>query len=370
MVSAAGALALVGCVQPHVTESVAEAAVLEGRRYAKEVEAQSPFETVEIRWSEAEELMEKRNRTFIAAHQSYQMANEKKPLVSELTSETKSAVSASFGEALAPDALLKAMLAPATELPKQLVSLGKLKDLAHQIEQSAWEETAVSVDAELKMREEKVRLHRLLRMGELIDSELKSTETAPPPPAAADPKLVAAVDDWRASLRSERQKWLTEVRDLFDAEYHDVRFIRDDSGLPTYRDESQPDLGDWQRWCHLQRSQELVTALGNAHEKSKPKVPGTSLITNKLADMTHTEFAKPEPTRNAGSVRREVRSLLQSWRKMKNAQQQAARLEKAEHAPALDSLAGVKAHQTIFNLRRDEIEHSSVVWMLDESCWQ
>jgi len=370
MASAAGALALGGCVQPHVTESVAEAAVLEGQRYAKEVEAQSPFETVEIRWSEAEKLMEKRNRTFIAAHQSYQKANEKKPLVSEFTSETKSAVSASFGEALDPDALLKALAAPATELPKQLASFGKLKDLAHQIEQGAWEDTAASVDAQLKMREEKVRLHRLLRMGELIDTELKHAQTVPPPPAAANPKLVAAIDGWRAKLRGERQKWLTEVRDLFDAEYHDVRFIRDDSGLPSYRDESQPNLGDWQRWCRLRRSQELVTELGNAHEKSKPKVPGTSLITNKLADMTNIELAKPEPARNTGSVRREVRALLQSWRKMKDAQQKAAQLEKAQPTPALDSLAGVNTRQTIFNLRRDEIEHSSVVWMLDESCWQ
>ncbi len=363
-------LSFSGCVQPHVTESVASVSVLEGRRYAKEVEAQSPFETVEIRWSEAEDLMEKRNRAFIAAHLSYQQATQKKPLVSELTSEAKNAVSASFGGVLNPDALLRSLAAPATELPKQLVSLGKLKDLSHQIEKSAWENAAASVDAEIKMREEKVKLHRLLRIGELIDTELGRTENAPPPPSASEPKLVGAFEAWRASLRSEREKWLAEVRDLFDAEYHDVHFVRDDSGLPSYRDASHPDLGEWQRWCRLQRSMELVRELGKAHEKSKPAIPGTALISNKFADMTQGEPAKPATVRNTGSVRREVRSLVQSWRMMKEAQQKAGRLETAEQAASFNSIARVNARQKIFKLRRDEIEHTRVVWMLDESCWQ
>jgi len=34
------------------------------------------------------------------------------------------------------------------------------------------------------------------------------------------------------------------------------------------------------------------------------------------------------------------------------------------------SLAQVAKRQTIFNLRRQEIVHVSVIWMMDEQCWE
>lgn len=367
LASAIGVLLLTGCVQQHVDESLSEAAVVEGRRYAEEVEAQSPFETVEIQWSAAEDLMEQRNPAFVAARRSYAEAVEEKPLVGELASEVKSAMGDSLGDVFDTDLLLKSLKSPATQLPRQLASLGKLKDLTHQMEQSAWDDAAASVDAEMTMRKEKVRLHRLLRMGELIDAELERVESAKPE-AASDPAVVKAVHVWRASLEDEREKWLTEVRDVFDAEYHDVRFIRDGSGLPTYRSLKHPDLGEWERWCRLRRSKEVVTLLGEQHGKDKPSIPGADLVTDKFADLMNPDDG-PEHVRDTDSVRREVRSLIQNWREMKDAQEQAKRLERANDKVGLDSVARVGARQKIFKFRSDEIQHASVVWMLDEDCW-
>lgn len=362
-------VAFSGCMQQRVDESLAEAGVVEGRRYSDEVEAQSPFETVEIPWSEADELMEKRNRSFIAARQRHEKAVEDAPLVGELTRELTDTVTVSLGDLLNTDSLLESLRAPATRLPKQLASIGKLKDLSHQMEQSAWNDAATSVDAEFAMRKEKVRLHRLLRMGVLIDRELERARSAPAPPAGSDPKFVAAFQGWRTGLHDAREKWLTEVRNLFDAEYHDVRFIPDDSGLPTYRSTDHPDLGEWQRWCRLSRSKELVEALSETHKTSKPAVPGTSMVTDSLVHLVKGG-EESKTVRDTASVRAEVRSLIQSWRGMKSAQDKAELLERSNDSLAVDSPARIQARQKIFQLRRDEIQHASVVWMLDEACWQ
>ncbi|MCH7228160.1 hypothetical protein [Haloferula sp. A504] len=367
--SAIVALSISGCVHQRVAESVAEATVAEGRRYAEEVEAQSPFETVEIRWSEAETLMEERNPAFVDARRTRDKALEEKPLVGEITEEVKDAVTLSFDDIFDTSSLLKSLSAPATQLPKQFASISKLKDLSHGIQQSAWEDAAKSVNAEMVMRREKVRLHRLLRTGELIDQELRQTGEAPASPGT-DPELGAAIDDWQNQLQQKREAWIEQVRELFDAEYHDVRFIRDRSALPTYRKSGNPDLTEWQRWCRLCRSHEVVSALGKAHESSKPAVPGTELVTGTLGEMFLGESKEPESVRSIGSVRKEVRSLIQNWREMKEAQQEAARLEKAARKRDRLDLAALDTRRKLFQCRLEEIEHASVVWMMDENCWQ
>lgn len=369
MASVASGLSLTACVQQHVSESLAEQAVLEGRRYADEVEAQSPFDTVEIDWSEAEALMEKRNRRYVAARLKHAEAIEEKPVVNQLTHEVKEAVSVSIDDVLNPGALIESLRSPAANLPKQLASLGKFKDISHQVEQSAWDQTAAAVEAEMAMRREKVKLHRLLRMGELIDAELGRLESAPPPAPDADPKLAAALKAWHGELKQERKTWLTEVRDLFDAEYHDVRFVRDRTALPTYEKADHPDLGEWRRWCRLRRSKELVTVLQKAHADRKPAVPGTELVKDRLEQIIHPEDAGADPVRDTASLRSEVRSPIQNWREMKEAQLEAQRLEETEDSPHFENLARVGTRQTIFKLRREEIEHASVVWMMDERCW-
>ncbi|WP_193213692.1 hypothetical protein [Luteolibacter marinus] len=353
-----------------MSESVSEHAVVEGLRYAKEVEAQSPFETVEMSWSEADKLMQERNRDYIVAKTAYQQAVEERPVVRNLTDEVKNAVSFSLGDVLKPQELLKTLNEPVTQLPKQLASIGKLKDLSHNIEGSAWKHTAESVDAELKMRGEKVKLQQLLRTGELIDAEMAKLDAAPPLPADADPKLSKALQGWRGVLRDERRKWLGEVRDFFDAEYRDVRFVKDGSGLPNYRDANRPDLTEWDRWGWLQRSKELVAALRKAHDASKPALPGTRAVTETLADMVHPGDKEPEPVLKTEAVRSEVRTLIQHWREMKLAQEQALGLEAQEDPSSFDSIARVDKRQAIFKLRQQEIQHSVVIWMMDEQCWQ
>jgi len=367
---AVGATLATSCVQQQVTETVAEHAMVEGRRYAEEVEAQSPFDAVEMSWSEAATLMRERNRDFVAAHDAYREAVEEKPGVKELAKQVKDSVQLSFDDVFKPDELLKSLSAPATQLPRQLASLGKLKDLSHEIEGNAWKHTAASVDAELKMREETVKLHRLLRMGELIDAELERVETAPPLPADADPKLVAARKGWRGRLRDERKAWLSEVRDLFDAEYYDVHFVRDNSGLPTYRRARRPDLTEWRRWCRLRRSKALVQVLSKAHRESKPAVPGARIVTEKLAEVVHRGDEAPEPALETEAVRSEVRTLIQNWREMKEAQAQAEGFESGESSTAFDSIPLITGRQALFRLREREIQHASVVWMMDEKCWQ
>lgn len=364
-----GAVLAAGCAQQQVAESVAGHAMVEGRRYADEVKAQSPFETVQLQWSEAESLMEKRNPDFLAARAEYHAALDQKPVVRELTDEVAAAVDLSF-DVLKPDVLLESFRTPAMQLPRQLASLGKLKDLSHSIEQNAWENTARTVDAEMRMRKEKVELHRLLRLGELIDDELERVTAAPPPPSDADPKLTSAIDAWRVKLRDERKKWLGDVRNFFDAEYHDVRFVKDEAGLPTYQDTVRPDLTEWKRWCRLRRSQELVDVLKKAHESSKPAIPGTRLVKSTLSEIVHPDEPAIAPTLDQESVRKEVRELIQHWREMKQAQVTADGLENADPQPAFDDIARVNRRQEIFKLRQQEIQHAGEVWIADELCWR
>lgn len=371
LVMASAGMLFVGCAQQRVTDSLAEATVVEGKQYAAEMAAQSPFKTVEMRWSEAAKLMEKRNRTYIAARATHLESTEKKPEVGEITGEMRRAVTASVGGVLSPGALIESMRNPAVQVPKQLASLAGLKDVSHNVSQAAWADAAASVDAELMMRREQVKLHRLLRTGELIDHELTVLQESPPFPEGSEPAIGAAVNEWRVALREERTKWLGEVRDLFDAEYHDVRFVRDSSGLPTYRDVEEPDLTDSERWCRLARTKELVDSLGKSHADRKSAIPGTSMVSDRFSEMVSADKMEEIPSfRDAGAVRREVRNMVQSWRKMKQAQQQSARLEERHDPPVLASVADVNARKRIYALRSTEIENAGVVWMMDEKCWE
>jgi hypothetical protein len=356
------------CTQQQVTGSVAEHSVVEGSRYAEEVAAQSPFETVEISWSEAENLMKKRNQDYRSAASAYQEAIEHQPLVQKLTSEMKGAVTVSFSDVLKPKSLVAMLNEPVTQIPKQLASLSKIKDISHSAEEKAWQHTEESVDAKLKMREKKVKLQTLLRTGELLDGEMSKLKAAPPLPEDAPPKLEKTLDSWRGELRNERKQWLGEVRDFFNAEYSDVHFVKDDSGLPTYRNTRRPDLSKWERWCQLRRSKELVKVLKKVHSEEKPTVPGTRMVKSKLAAMFNEENGK-EPILAVTSVRGEVRKLIQNWREMKEAQKEAEELESKEAETSFESIAQVNQRKAIFNFRQKEIEHRANVWLMDEQCW-
>lgn len=314
-------------------------------------------------WTEAEDLMESRNPKFLAARKKYDDALEETPKVNQLASQLKTVVSGSVGQVISPTALLKSLQSPTTQIPKQIASIGKLKDIPHQIEQNAWQQAAAIVDAELTMRQERVELQRILAQSELIDSEIEIAETASKTKHLEDPKLTTAITDWKNHLHSERKKWLTEVRNLFDAEYHDVKFTHDNSALPNYRNADQPDLSDWQRWCQLQRTQQLITELSKP-ENQKNKNPGTMLI-------SHVSSHPDDETlnlRDTSAVRKEVRTLVQSWRELKSAQQQAAPLETLK--PTINHPKDITHRQKLFKLRTSEIHHASILWELDEHCWK
>ena len=366
-------LVLIGCVDRQITSSMAQTASVEGRRYAKEVDAQSPFEAVEIPWIEAGELIKERNPSFVAASRDFSEALVGKPLVSELTREVKNTVTESVSSMLDIDTLVSSLKAPSIEIPKRLASISRLKDVSHEVKQGAWEDVGKSVDAELEMRKVEVQLHRLMRTGKLIDREIaiasRTPKLDPDSEKNPDPKFVGALAAWQASLKNERSTWLTEVRNLFDAEYHDVHFIPDDSGLPTYRDAANPDLGKWRRWCHLRRSKELIGKLTLSHKESKPTLPGTAFVAKSLKQMVN-QNSESTIVRKTDSVRQEVRTLIQSWRNMKETQEQAELLEESSSDLPIQNQAEIKARQKIFQLRKAEIKYVSVVWLLDEDCWR
>lgn len=366
-------LVLSGCVNQPITSSLVQTASAEGRRYAKEVDAQSPFETVEMRWIEAGELIKERNPSFIEASKRHSESLEGKPLVSELTREVKNTVTESIGTILDIDTLVSSLKAPTLEIPKRIASISRLKDVSHEVKQGAWEDAGTSVDAELEMRKIEVQLHRLMRTGKLINREIERAELIPKldpdSEQKPDPKFIAALNGWRSSLKKERLNWLTEVRNLFDAEYQDVHFIPDDSGLPNYRNAENPDLGEWRRWCHLRRSKELIGELAQSHQESKPTLPGTNFVAKSLKQMVNKDSGSTI-VRGTDSVREEVRALIQSWRSMKEAQQQAELLEELSNDLPLQNQAELQARQKIFQLRKAEIKYTSVVWLLDEDCWQ
>lgn len=95
------------------------------------------------------------------------------------------------------------------------------------------------------------------------------------------------------------------------------------------------------------------------------------MVSDRFSEMVSADKMEEIPSfRDAGAVRREVRNMVQSWRKMKQAQQQSARLEESHDPPVLASVADVNARKRIYALRSTEIENAGVVWMMDEKCWE
>jgi len=65
-----------------------------------------------------------------------------------------------------------------------------------------------------------------------------------------------------------------------------------------------------------------------------------------------------------------VRELIQNWRAMKEAQHQAELLEESGSDLPIQNQGEIQVRQKIFQLRKAEIKHASVVWLLDEDCWR
>lgn len=360
---------LANCAHDRVAESVAETSKAEGQRYAREVASQSLFETVEITWSEAARRMQSRNPQYIRALESITSSTAETDLLPEMAGTVKDAVSSSIGDVIKPSALIETLSDPVAEIPKRIGSLASIKDLPHQLEQDEWKTISTTVKAQWTMRTLHVQLHRLLQEGELIDTEVKRLNSAQPPIGDSDPKVLAAMGKWHAVVHGKRATWLEQVRDIFDAQYHDARFIPDGTGLTMYREIERPDLGDWRRWAKLQRTRQMVDALGEKHSREKPAIPGSKLITGKLKDMVEENDVGMHQVRDAAAVRSEVRSLAKHWQLLKAVQKQAAKLEKKHRKDDPDSPIWIAARQKIFELRLSEIQYASAIWMSDETCW-
>jgi hypothetical protein len=372
IISVAATSLFVSCAQHEVTDCVGNHAHHEGLRYADEVAAQSPFETVEISWSGALQLMEERNLAYRKAMNSYQTANQDTPTVSQIHNQLKKSVKISLNDVLKPQSLAKSFQDPITALPKQLGSISALKDISHEMEQTVWSKEGDSVEAKLLMRKEQVKLYTLLSKGEVINREIDRLGAEPSELSESgeqiDPKLKEAQEKWVASVIKDRDDWLDEVRDFFNAEYHDVIFRKDASAKPSYRSVSVPDLSEWQRWCFLTRSQSLVKALKENHKKSKPAVPGTRIVKGKVAEILNKK-AEYAVTLNTDKVRGEVRNFISNWREMKIAQAELNSLDPGKGTSDDPKLDLAKA-QKVYKLRHQEINHTSVVWMMDEDCWR
>jgi len=369
IISAAVTSMFVSCAQQEVTDSVGNHAQHEGLRYADEVAAQSPFETVEISWSGALQLMEERNLAYRKAMHSYQTANQDTAKVSLIRSQLKKSVKISLKDVLKPQSLAKSFQDPITALPKQLGSISALKDISHEMEQTVWSKEGDSVEAKLLMRKEQVKLYTLLSKGEVIGQEIDRLEAELPETGEQiDPKLKVAQEKWVASVIKDRDDWIDEVRDFFNAEYHDVIFRKDASAKPSYRSVSVPDLSEWQRWCFLTRSQSLVEALKENHKKTKPAVPGTRIVKGKVAEMLNSK-AEYDVTLDTDNVRGEVRNLISNWREMKSTQAELNSLD-PEQDSSDDPKHDLARAQKVYKLRHQEINHTSVVWMMDEDCWR
>jgi len=132
----------------------------------------------------------------------------------------------------------------------------------------------------------------------------------------------------------------------------------------------QPDFSDWQRWCRLTREKEVIGILAKAHAERDTQVPGVTTVTTRLGNMFDADVSPRESAvRDHDSLRREVRTLIQSWRKMKQAQGDAARLEARHDPPVINAVRDVNDRKRIFKSRSSEIEHVGVIWMMDETCW-
>ena len=310
--------------------------------------------------------MEERNLEYRKAKSSYQEAIAETPALTKLRSQLKNSVQISVKDVLRPKALVKTFNDPLAGLPKQLSSVSALKDISHEMQQTAWSNEGDSVEARIKMRKERVKLYTLLSKGELIDGELKRIESSSGT-ENLDPKTKVAQSKWRANLEKERSAWLGQVRNFFNAEYFDVNFRKDSSAMPLYRNVKAPDLSEWQRWSYLSRAQSLVKELKLNHKKTKPAVPGARVVKSKVNEILNNtpEF---DVELDTDQVRGEVRKLISNWRELKRAQTELNELA-AEPKKATDPKVELELAQKAYKLRQQEIKHASVVWLMDEYCW-
>lgn len=358
------------CAHRQVGEVVAKQVEYEGGVYVKEMLAQSPFEKVELTWQEAYELMKERNPDYRKAVLGYAEASSRHSLAGNFSTQMGTSLGDTVRGVIDPEEMIRTLKDPVTSLPEQFESMTSLKDVSHDMEQKEWGKKEQAIAAEMKRREEVVRLQVLFRRGGLIDRQLdwvgkmQGNEGFDP---AAQPDLAAFI----AKVTADRNKWLDEVRDFFNAEYYDVKLAGGDSAMSDYETVSQPDFSDWKRWGVLNRKTALTKVLKTQHDSQKPMIPGSNLVADKI-DLMFNGETQPLAEIASQDVRANARLMIRSWREMKQAQKQAelikSELTKMEAENALGKAAVAKKTQ-LYALRNTEIASAKVVWMMDETCW-
>ncbi|GAA5495621.1 hypothetical protein Rhal01_01800 [Rubritalea halochordaticola] len=361
----------VSCATQEVDRSMGKHSEHEGRVYSREVMAQSPFKPVKLSWGQARELMKERNPHYRSAALSYNRATTSTSLVKNFSTHMGGSIEDTVKGIVNPKDLAQTFKEPSVGLPKQLSSISSLKDVSHKMAQEEWELKEKEVIAEKKMREQIVDLQLLFRRSAVIEKHMSWVEDAKSE-KELDAEAKKELAKFETKLKADRRAWLGEVRDYFNAEYFDVQFVQGDNDMPNYRNIAEPDFAQWQRWGMLSRVESLAGALKKEHEKSKPAIPGTDVLKDKLSMMVNDGDTKLDAELDTQSVRNSVRTLIRSWRGMKVAQNEADVLRR-EIKP-LQSSAGasktlVSKMSKIYSLELTEVKHAKEVWMMDERCW-
>ncbi len=367
---------LTQCANQEVTQTLDQKLQVSGESYTKELAAQSPFKKVELTWSDATDLMEKRNPHYRQAIIDKETSAIRRGFANNLTYEVRKSLSNSVQSTLNPGEIALAMKDPVTSFPRQLESITDLKNISHSLSQSEWQRVTQSVRADAVERREIVNLHVLFCQSENLKNaqqDLKSMMEAVSKDAAAsqNKELRAALTNAQATLKSEREQWLNQVRDFFNAEYYDVELNNYKGKLSFYRDVTDPEFSDWKRWRMLENSDRLAEELRKQHSNQKPLLPGVSLISNNLGVNDFKENLVQQSTLNE-SMAKEVRQMIKNWRNLKSLQQNLVQQEQRlsqSRTKKIPSLVDVKTLCEIFDLKKREVEQLKAFWVIDEKCW-
>lgn len=359
------------CARKQVNQVVASQVDHEGKIYAKEMRAQSPFKEVELTWQEAYELMKVRNLDYRKAVLGISEAKAQHSLVGNFSNQMGSSLGNAVRGVINPEEMIQTLKDPVTSLPKQFESVTSLKNVSHDMQEKEWGKKEKAIASEAKRREEIVRLQVLFRRGKLIDQHLGWSEKMSAR-EELDPAVKPELEKYAAKLKDDRKKWLNEVRDFFNAEYYDVKLAGGEGAMPDYQKTAQPDFSDWKRWGVLTRQTSLAKVLKAQHKEQKPMIPGANLVADKIDLMLNGE-SPPLAEIEQEDVRNHARLMIRSWREMKQAQNQAdklkAELDKMEAEASLAKVLVDKKTQ-LYALRNSEISSAKVVWMMDETCWR
>lgn len=362
---------LTSCAQQQTEENVAKHAGFEGEAFAEEVRAQSPFEKVELTWQEAFELMKVRNPDYRKAVLGYAEATSKMAMTDNIGGQMGMSLGNTVRGVFDPEEVIKTLKDPVSGLPDQFESVSSLKDVGHNMEQKEWKDSESASLAEQQRRQEVVKLQVLFRQGMILDEHLQWVAKVDP---EIDPKAKAVLAKHTSQLKADRKKWLSEVRDFFNAEYYDVKLRGGSRKLRDYQGVTRPDFANWKRWGALQRKAALTKELKKQHAEQKPMIPGANLVADRLDAMFHGE---PGATVELPQkdMRDSARKMIRSWREMKVAQEKARELKAALARTDDEAEKGLGGGEIaklgqLYNFENAELASVRTVWLMDEECWK